>query len=180
MSDSSNTIGNNVEVAFVAFNKTASGKVDTGATTSSLHATNINVNAKMQQVSFQSDMLSSNVVTLPLVGMQEVHSADAGGHTRPIVSLDVTINDIQIDAAAFNLNDRSNMDSKVLIGQNILQVAGVVIDPTQNDQPQGRLAADTTKEALVLSAIETLVEHNVSLADLVKYMQTAAVNRIKD
>lgn len=179
----SNVVGNTVKVGFTAFNRVVEGKVDTGATTSSLHATNIRTNGN--QVSFHSPELSGNVITLPLQGTQEVHSADAGGVKRPMVALDVTINGQHVKGASFNLNDRSQMDSKILIGQNILQAAKVVIDPSQGkqDTPHVEPAAVPSvspNEAAVLQAVEVLVENNVSLADLVKYLRTAAVNRIKD
>lgn len=182
MSDqTSNVVGNTVKVGFTAFNRAVEGKVDTGATTSSLHATNIRTSGN--QVSFHSPDLSGNVITLPLQGTQEVHSADAGGVKRPMVALDITINGQPVRGASFNLNDRSGMDSKILIGQNVLQAAKVVIDPSQGKQDTPQVepaAAPGPNEAAVLQAVEVLIENNITLADLVKYLQTAAVNRIED
>jgi hypothetical protein len=175
-------VGNTVKVGFVAFNRSAEGKVDTGATTSSLHATNIQVDQRRNRVSFNCDVLSSNVITLPLEGTQEVHSADAGGVSRPMVALDVTIDGKPIKGATFNLNDRGSMDTKILIGQNILQAAEVMIDPSQGKQDQPQTTRDATgpNEAAILAAVEVLVENNVSLAELVKYLRTVAINRIED
>lgn len=180
---SGNVIGNTVEVGFVTFNRSVEGKVDTGATTSSLHATNIQVDSRRNQVSFHCGALSGNVITLPLQGTQEVHSADAGGVKRPMVALDITIDGKPVKGAAFNLNDRSGMDSKILIGQNVLQAAKVMIDPSQGkqDTPEVTPAAQPGQnEAAVLKAIEVLAENNVSLGDILKYLQTAAINRIED
>lgn len=177
----SDVIGSNVSVEFPSFGgRAVSGKVDTGATTSSLHAAKISVNQERGTVTFHSDMLSSNMVTLELQGVQEVHSADAGGVPRPIVVLDVVIDGKPITGATFNLNDRSNMDTKILIGQNILKAAGFVIDVNKDSAPTEKLAAPPANEAEVLRAIEVLVENNVSLADIVTYLRTAAVNRISE
>lgn len=176
--DAGNVLGNTVQVGFVSFgNRTVEGKVDTGATTSSLHATNIKVNG--QQVSFLSEALSNNVVTLDLDGVQEVHSADHGGEKRPIVKLDITIDGKPINGASFNLNDRSNMDTQILIGQNVLTAGKFVIDPSK-DQEQAPPQSSVRNESEVLQAIEVLIENNVTLADLFKYLHTAAVNRIKE
>lgn len=191
--DTSNTIGNTVKVEFVTFgNRSVEGKVDTGATTSSLHATKINVNQQQGKVSFHAPALSDNIVTLDLAGVQEVHSADNGGDPRPMVSLDVVIDGKPINGATFNLNDRSNMDTEILIGQNILKAGQFVIDPNKDApeadhdpsdaahqataEPMGQLPRN---EAAILAAVEVLAENDVSIGDLLKYMQTVAVNRIK-
>jgi hypothetical protein len=180
MNDQSSVIGNTVTVEFVAFNRSAEGKVDTGATTSSIHATDIRVDQRGNRVSFRSEVLSDNVVTLALDGTQEVHSADAGGVQRPMVSLDITIDGKSIKGAAFNLNDRGNMDSKILIGQNVLKAAQVMIDPTKGKQDEPPADLPGQNEAAILNAIEVLAENNVSLGDILKYLKTAAVNRIED
>lgn len=178
-------IGNTVKVLFVAFNKTAECKVDTGATTSSLHATNIKVDHNRGAVSFHSEGLSGNVITLPLHSTQEVHSADAGGNERPVVALDVEVEgNTMIKGALFNLNDRSKMDSKILIGQNILQKADVVIDPKQGATEAPTMlppheGGAPRNEAAVIQALEVLIENNVSLAELVTYLRTVAVMRIE-
>lgn len=182
---SDSVVGNTVKVEFAAFgNRTCEGKVDTGATTSSLHATKIQINQQQGQVSFQSECLSDNTVTLELKGVQEVHSADAGGVPRPIVAIDVVIDGKAIKGATFNLNDRGNMDTKILIGQNILKAGQFMIDPSK-DQETTDAALNTmqpgpTNEAAVLAAVEVLIENNVTLKDIVTYLHTAAINRIKE
>lgn len=175
--DSNRVLGNMVEVGFVSLGAAKlQGKVDTGATTSSLHASNVSINQDRNTVTFRCEELSPNMITLDLSGVQEVHSADHGGEKRPIVKLDVTINGVPLRGVSFNLNDRSNMDTRILIGQNILQAGKFVIDPSKDNE---RVEQPRT-ESMIMQAIETLVECNVSLADIVKYLHTAAVNRIKD
>lgn len=181
-SDAGTVLGNTAQVQFVSLgNRTVEGKVDTGATTSSLHATNISVNEQQRKVSFRSEELSENLITLDLAGVQEVHSADGGGKSRPIVEMDVTINGTSLRSVSFNLNDRSNMDAMVLIGQNILQAGKFTIDPSKGtEQTQDAPTNYAPNESAILNAIEALVENGVTLADIVKYLHTAAVNRIKD
>jgi hypothetical protein len=187
--DTGKVLGNTAKVEFSSFgNRAVEGKVDTGATTSSLHATNINVNQQRGQVSFSSEAIGDNVVTLDLKGVQEVHSADGGGQPRPIVEIDVTVDGTPIRGAQFNLNDRSNMDSMVLIGQNILKAGHFTIDPNKGGDEEGTAPDDQTaampngvkNESQIMQAIEVLVENNVSLGDILVYLQTAAINRIKE
>lgn len=182
------TIGNTAQIAFAQFRgRTVEGKVDTGATTSSLHAEQIEITQQGggKVVRFVCPQLSSNVITLPLDGVQEVHSADAGGVERPIVSMDVTIDGHHIESATFNLNDRSGMDSQVLIGQNILQPGGFVVDPSLgNDHEDKQTRPDITeavdKHRQIQDAIRVLSENDVSLSEIITYLRTEAVNNIKE
>lgn len=176
-------LGNTAKLEFAAFGmRAAEGKVDTGATTSSLHAVNISIDKNRNTVSFVSDVISNNQVTLELAGVQEVHSADGGGQPRPIVNLDVTVDGTPIKRAAFNLNDRSNMDTKILIGQNILKAGRFVIDPSKDEEqaPVPDSVPQHRNESEILKAIEVLAENNVTVGELIKYMRTVAVNQIKD
>lgn len=175
-------LGSTAQITFASFGgRSVEGKVDTGATTSSLHATNITINKQRNQVTFLSPDLSDNLVTLDLDGSQEVHSADAGGVTRPTVSLSVEVDGVPLNSATFNLNDRSKMDSSVLIGQNILKAGGFMIDPSKDQAPQRTEVVQDTpvRETAVLEAIEILIQHNVSLSEMVAYLRTAAINRIE-
>lgn len=183
------TIGNTVNIKFISMgDKTAEGKVDTGATTSSLDASEISINKENQTVTFKSPAISDNLVTMDLAGTQEVHTADAGGQVRPTVKFDVEINGYPVKNATFNLNDRSGMDAGVLIGQNVLQAGQFQIDVTkQRDDTAGsvpevtrnRTAHDTgVNEAEIIRAIEVLTENNVTLTDIVEYMRIIAINNI--
>lgn len=179
----SKTLGNTAQLVFGQFgNRPIEGKVDTGATVSSLHAEKIKTNGG--QVSFSCPSLSDNVITLDMDSSQEVRSADGGGVTRPVVVLDVEVNGVPMKSVKFNLNDRSGMDSPILIGQNILQPGGFIIDPnagSDEQQPDEQQApASMTREHAILQAVEVLVEHDVSLPEIIKYLQTIAVNNLED
>jgi len=106
-------------------------KVDTGAQSCSLHASDIEVTTSeithQSQVKFKYEQYQYN---MNVDGFQSISSADGGTTNRPFVKLDVNINDQYIPQVIFNLNDRSNMDYPVLIGMNLIEAAKFVIDPT--------------------------------------------------
>lgn len=170
------TLGNEAEVRFLAFNKSIHGKVDTGATTSSLHATKISVSRDGNQVSFHAPALSNNIITLPIDSHQEVHSADGGGQQRPVIKLEVEIEGVHIGEVEFNLNDRSGMDNELLIGQNILKSGNFVIDvqhaAEESPDPVDRVAK-------IKEAIRVLRDSDVTLEEMMMYIQTEAVSRIQ-
>lgn len=179
---SGKTLGNEATVTFASLGKQVKGKVDTGATTSSLHAERITINKSNNSVSFSCPELSNGIITMPLDGAQEVVSADAGGTTRPIVKFDVEVDGTPIKSASFNLNDRSEMDSPILIGQNILKSGGFVIDVNKDSAPERAEAVQHDKvqrDANVLEALQVLKDNDVSLQELVEYLHTIAVNRVK-
>ena len=67
-------------------------------------------------------------------------SADGGGNTRPVITLDIEIDGTPLTGVEFNLNDRSGMDSQILMGTNIIEAGNFVVDihqdsdaVTQND-----------------------------------------------
>lgn len=172
----SKTLGMTAQVKFGQFGARAvEGKVDTGATVSSLHAEQMQMNKGQNTVTFVCPQLSNNKITLQLDGSQEVHSADAGGVTRPVVTLDVEIDGVMIENASFNLNDRSGMDSPVLIGQNILKAGGFIIDPNSAQQEaavkeglaQEEVAAK--REAMLQQILEVITEHDVTFAELIRF-----------
>ncbi len=173
------TLGMTATVRFAAFgNREIQGKVDTGATTSSLHASDIQVNRDRNTVTFHCSELSDNLITLDLDGAQEVHSADAGGQTRPVVTMDVEIDGTPVKGASFNLNDRSQMDIPVLIGQNILKAGNFMIDPKKDgvaEVPDHEDTIQPTREQQVKEAIKTLSENDVSLSEIISYLQSAAI-----
>ena len=171
-----NVVGTSVQIKFVSLNKTLEGKIDTGATTSSLHAENIQINKTNNSISFLCSELSDGVITMELDGAQEVVSADAGGDSRPMIKMDVEINGVPIKAASFNLNDRSEMDSPVLIGQNILKVGNFVIDVNKDAAPERAEAVQRDvkpgidRNALVREAIQVLADNDVTIKEITSWL----------
>ncbi len=174
-------IGHSVVIKFPSLgDATITGKVDTGATTSSLHATNIQTDNNT--VRFVCPEISNNVITLELVGSQEVVSADAGGQHRPMIKLDISVGDKQLSGVVFNLNDRSEMDSPILIGQNIIKTGNFVIDLNKDQQDlvdesvnlNEKEEKDTSeRDTEILKAIAILKKHQVTIFELVEFLRTA-------
>lgn len=176
------TLGNEAEVNFIAFNKTIHGKVDTGATTSSLHAERISVSRDGSKVSFISPSLSNNVITLEIDSQQEVHSADGGGNQRPVVQMEIVIDGVHLGPMQFNLNDRGDMDNELLIGQNILRAGNFVVDVQQDGgDPEGSPDLDSAvvKKQKIGEAIRILRDANITLEEMMVYIQTEAISKLQ-
>jgi len=107
------------------------GKVDTGADVSSIHAENWSINNG--QVTFTCPELSENKITLPVLEKQAIKSSNGDMEYRPVIQLNIRINQQQLINMMFNLNDRGKMKYPILVGQNILEAGGFMIDPTIND-----------------------------------------------
>lgn len=102
-------------------------KVDTGADVSSIHAEEWST--QNGQVSFMSPDISPNRITLPVIEKQAIKSSNGDIEYRPVVELDVKVNGVPMSGVMFNLNDRGSMEYSVLIGKNILERGGFLIDP---------------------------------------------------
>lgn len=107
------------------------GKIDTGADVSSIHAENWDI--KNGQVSFICPELSENKITMPVIEKQAIKSSNGDIEYRPVIELNIKINEQQLTGVMFNLNDRGTMTYPILVGQNILETCGFMIDPTIND-----------------------------------------------
>jgi hypothetical protein len=122
---------------------------------------------------------------MDLDGAQEVHSADGGGQERPMVTFDIEVNGVPIRNVSFNLNDRENMDTPVLLGQNVLKAGKFVVDVAKDSsEPQAHLNNESVTEYAddikVMEAIQVLIDNNVTLKDVMMYVRTIAVNSIED
>lgn len=107
-------------------------KIDTGADVSSLHADDWSIDN--EQVTFTSPELSENRITIPLIEKQAIKLSNGDTEYRPVIELNIKINEQQLTNCMFNLNDRGAMQYPVLIGQNVLEAGGFFIDPTINDE----------------------------------------------
>ncbi len=102
-------------------------KVDTGADISSIHADEWNVNNG--QVTFTNNEISPNEITLPVLEQQAIKTSNGQVEYRPVVSLNVKVNNVPMSDVMFNLNDRGSMTYSMLVGKNILERGGFLIDP---------------------------------------------------
>jgi len=108
------------------------GKVDTGADISSLHADNWEISNG--HVAFLCPALSEHKITLPLLEKQAIKLSNGTVEYRPVIELNVKVNDIPLTKCMFNLNDRGAMKYSMLVGQNILEPGGFMVDPKINDE----------------------------------------------
>jgi len=111
-----------ISVEIMGFSDPIEGKIDTGAAQSSLHAEEIEVEG--DRVTF---VLNDRRYRTTVKSSQEVSSADGGQQSRPVITLSMTISGKQIDVDV-NLNDRSGMPQQLLIGQDVIKGADLVID----------------------------------------------------
>jgi hypothetical protein len=167
------TIGNTVCIRFMSLgDKDITGKVDTGATTSSMHATNIQQSGN--QISFICPYISDRAITMDLDGSQDVASADGGNNKRPMIKLDISVDGVELPGISFNLNDRSEMDCPILIGQNIIKSGNFIIDLNKDDNgnelPVGESVIiedkeESKRENNIMDAIKILKDNKVTIFD---------------
>jgi hypothetical protein len=75
------------------------------------------------------------------------------------------------------------MDMPVLLGQNVLKAGNFIINPNDDgttDVPDNEDTIQPTRESIVMKAVEVLAEQDVSLQELISYLQLSAINRIKE
>lgn len=91
-------------------------KIDSGATTSSIHATNVFIDKINKKVKFKS---FDNNYTLPLHSVIRVQSSNGHEQTRPLIKMKIKIRD-KVISAYFSLADRKDLEYQVLIGKDVL------------------------------------------------------------
>lgn len=202
-SDEDKKIGTTVGVQFVDLPSSnvieVKGKVDTGAGMSSLHADDWKVDSSQQKVKFKAPSLSDNWITMIYDEMQAIRTAGDGVEYRPVVKFTIKINGQTIEDAKFNLNDRSEMDSPILIGENILKDGDFVIDPSKEGVTTNENAWEVIDQQAQLvkqpaqidetytynkeqaeKIYNTLVESDISMSDLIKYIQSQLLDKFDD
>lgn len=103
-------------------------KIDTGAQQTSMHADEIEVSG--EDVIFK---LNGRTYRAPLEDQQDVSSSDGGTQSRPVIRTSITIAGKSVDTLV-NLNDRSEMPQKVLIGQDVIRGAELTLQLTNDPE----------------------------------------------
>lgn len=103
-------------------------KIDTGAGQCCLHATNVKSTGDSITFEFEGKRITMNQA-----GVVEIQTADNGGDNRPVIKLDVVCEQGEFKDIEFNLNDRSDMPHKVLLGHNFIEKGQFLVDPLQED-----------------------------------------------
>lgn len=116
--------GNNVPVTLKA-------KLDTGADSSSLHATNIKLDKRKKLVTFTHTDSNgvSHRITCPYVRLTRIKKRPFGYHERPVIRIQMQIGE-KIFYANVNLTDRTNFNYKMLVGRKELR-QGILIDSSK-------------------------------------------------
>jgi hypothetical protein len=167
------------------------GKIDTGATVSSLHADRYTV--KGTNIEFECKPLTDHVITVPLKTQHAVKSPDGGTVYRPVIELDVKVNGKLIKGALFNLNDRSHMDQPVLIGQNVLQAGKFFVDPSRTESVKGvdwdelQLLAEIApiinrnpNDPILNEFYAHMLESDITFKDLVQHIRREVIKTFED
>jgi hypothetical protein len=115
-------------------------RVDTGATSSSLHAENIVHFERDGEDWVRFDMMLSERTSVslerPIIRHARViQQADPAGSRRPVVAMRVRLGDVQ-DTFEFSLADRSHLENEMILGRNFLADVTLVDVGRQFIQPR--------------------------------------------
>ncbi len=107
-------------------------KLDTGADSSSLHATDITIHKNKKQVSFTitDQHGSTQRITCPYARIVRIKKRPSGYQRRPVIPVQLQIGQKTFEAFV-NLTDRSNFSYKMLIGRKELR-HGILIDSSRH------------------------------------------------
>jgi hypothetical protein len=108
-----------------------SAKIDTGATTSSMHVSNLEIDKKRNMVSFTPlDKSHKGFVNkrfrVPIVAQVRVQSSNGTSQMRALIKVDIIIKGKRLETY-FSLSDRKDMQYPVLIGKDVLS-SNFIID----------------------------------------------------
>ena len=145
-------------------------KVDTGADISSIHADDWTT--QNGQVTFQNEDISRNNITLPVIEKQAIKSSNGDIEYRPVVELDVKINGVPMSGVMFNLNDRGTMEYSMLIGKNVLERGGFLIDPKiEEDVDFENVVIDWDMLAEEFAGEEVEAVSEITEQDVIEYIK---------
>lgn len=191
-------IPDKVEVHFLNLPISGSvvGKVDTGAEMCSLHAEQVQLNREERTVTFVCPQLAHSRITSPLVDQQAIKTS--GGETtyRAVIRASLKIKGKILKDIEINLNDRSEMDHPMLVGQNALEVGKFLIDPNIIKDGEELLTTDflaelkkdivtppnTTIDAETAQKIYEAMSEvgDISIGDLMKVLRTQMLKTLDD
>ena len=176
-------IGREIPIILSGFNndEVIKAKVDTGATMCSIDAQDIDIKKGHGVVSFT---YGKHRVTMPVLDNQAVSSADGGTVFRPVVEFNVILPSSKADQKerllkkiAFNLNDRSDMPDKVLLGMNFIN-AGDFVVVANNEEVGGMSGRDSMKnesysyrQDRIRSVYKVLSESDITFEELMQYIR---------
>lgn len=178
-------------------------KVDTGAEVTSLHATDIDIQRrpnKESTVTFTAPHLgTNNRITMPMITQSPVKLSNGETTNRPVIKMTIEVQDKVLQDLLVNLNDRSEMDDPMLLGQNALEMGRFVVDPNKikergvatlateadefienlrNEEVVTESTNDHIPPEVVAEAIDKI--KSFSFDDIIKLLRTDIANRYND
>lgn len=114
--------------------KALASKIDTGATTSSLHCEYIKINNDSNKVTFiplddSYDEYTGQKITLPLESTIRVQSSNGDHEARAMIKVDIELKGKTVETY-FTLSNREELEYPVLIGKDILS-GNFIVDASQ-------------------------------------------------
>jgi hypothetical protein len=191
-------IPDKVEVHFLNLPISGSviAKVDTGAEMCSIHAEQVQIDRGDRRVSFVCPQLSHSRLTVPMVDQQAIKTS--GGQTtyRAVIQASIKVKGKVLKDIEINLNDRSEMEHPMLIGQNALEVGKFLIDPNIIKDAEELLTTDflaelkndivtppttSINEETAQKMYEAMTEvGDISVGDLMKLLRTQVLKNLDD
>ena len=193
----SRIIADKVEVHFLNMPVSSSlvAKVDTGAEMCSLNAKDVQIDRQQGKVSFTAPQLSNKRITMSLADQQAVKTSGGDTTYRAVVSMTLKVKGKVLKDVQVNLNDRSDMQDPMLLGQNALQPGKFLIDPNIIKEAEdlltpeflAALQGDTVVPSTTLTeeAAQELYEAltqvgDISIGDMMKMLRTQVLKNIDD
>lgn len=100
-------------------------RVDTGATLSSIHGDNIEISDSTVKFKFKDTTYKFYLVKTTKI--KQASSEES--NERPVISVDMTIDDIELRNVLLTVTDRSHMNYDILLGRQTLASGGFLVNP---------------------------------------------------
>jgi len=170
-------------------------KVDTGAEMNSLNAKNVQVNRGQGTVTFVAPQLSHSTITTQLADQQAVKTSGGDTTYRAVIKATLKIKGKVLKDQLVNLNDRSEMQDPMLLGQNALQAGKFLIDPNIIKEASDLITPEflaTLRQDTVVPPTHISKETkqklyeafdevgNISIGDMMKLLRTQVLKNIDD
>jgi len=122
-------IGENEYITIKPDNIRLKARIDTGATTSSIHATQIKRYERDGKKWVKFNLIRSNgqkvAMTKPVIRTIEVKRHGTDQQSRPVINLEIVMGKIN-KTTQFSLTDRSQFKFPILVGRSLLKSTAIV------------------------------------------------------
>jgi hypothetical protein len=124
-----NTLGlvEDIEIEGIGILK---AKTDTG---NSAHNVLHGIVKRTERGSVTFETVDNKIITLPFEDEIKIHIGSGNKENRPVVKLNVTINEKQYKNVPFSISDRTENEYKVLLGEEFIKANGGIVDVSKED-----------------------------------------------